>query len=81
MLTEDASFAMPPLRTWYGGSEALRGFLAGGPLSGDWRWRHVLVARQRAAGARVLLLERRGRRPTSPFALNVLTLAATGSAT
>jgi RNA polymerase sigma-70 factor (ECF subfamily) len=38
---------MPPLRTWYGGTEGLRGFLAGGPLSGDWRWRHVPV---RASG-------------------------------
>src|SRR5436309_14527356 len=32
MLAEDASFAMPPLQTWFRGREALRIFLAGWPL-------------------------------------------------
>lgn len=73
MLTEDACFSMPPLRTWYGGSEALRGFLTGGPLSGDWRWRHVLI---RASGQPALAFycwnDDAGAHLA--FALNVLTL-------
>lgn len=40
MLTEDAAIAMPPLRTWFGGSHAeFREFLALWPLSGAWGWR------------------------------------------
>ena len=34
MLAEDASFAMPPLATWFGGAEEIRMFLEGWPLSG-----------------------------------------------
>ncbi len=73
MLTADASFAMPPLRTWYGGSEALRGFLTGGPLSGDWRWRHVLV---QASGQPALAFYcwNDEAQADLAFALNVLTL-------
>jgi RNA polymerase sigma-70 factor (ECF subfamily) len=41
MLTEDAAWSMPPLTSWYGGLDAIRVFLARGPLSGDWRWRHL----------------------------------------
>jgi RNA polymerase sigma-70 factor (ECF subfamily) len=41
MLAEDAAWSMPPLPGWFTGSEALRGFMEVGPLSGDWRWRHV----------------------------------------
>src|SRR5215211_5495738 len=40
MLAEDAAWSMPPVPAWFSGHEALRGFLAFGPLSGDWRWRH-----------------------------------------
>src|SRR5439155_12232740 len=39
MLTEDATFAMPPLRTWFGGRDAIAVFLAAWPRSGAWRWR------------------------------------------
>jgi RNA polymerase sigma-70 factor, ECF subfamily len=41
MLAEDAAWSMPPLPTWFGGLDAVTGFLANGPLSGAWRWRHV----------------------------------------
>ena len=41
MLTEDAAWSMPPAATWYGGREAVTGFLVHGPLSGEWRWRHL----------------------------------------
>jgi RNA polymerase sigma-70 factor (ECF subfamily) len=77
MLTEDAAFAMPPLRTWFGGSEggheALRGFLTVGPLSGLWRWRHLAV---RANGQPALAFYAWDETAQThlPFALNVLTL-------
>jgi RNA polymerase sigma-70 factor (ECF subfamily) len=76
MLSEDATFAMPPLRTWFGGREQIAIFLAGWPLSGLWRWQ---VARTRANGQEALAFytwdeEARG---YVPFALNVLDLAGT----
>jgi RNA polymerase sigma-70 factor (ECF subfamily) len=40
MLAEDAAWSMPPLPTWFGGTEEITGFLEFGPLSGAWRWRH-----------------------------------------
>src|SRR5439155_22867744 len=43
MLTGDATSAMPPLETWFQGSDALRVFLAGWPLSGLWDWRPIRV--------------------------------------
>ena len=45
MLAEDASFAMPPLATWFGGEESIRIFLEGWPLSGAWRWRPLPCVR------------------------------------
>src|SRR5881398_2347116 len=41
MLCEDATFAMPPLASWYAGRDAIAGWAAGWPLSGAWRWRTV----------------------------------------
>jgi RNA polymerase sigma-70 factor (ECF subfamily) len=41
MLAEDAVWSMPPATVWYRGHQALTGFLEVGPLSGDWRWRHL----------------------------------------
>jgi RNA polymerase sigma-70 factor (ECF subfamily) len=73
MLTEDASFSMPPAPSWHKGREALLGFLRVGPLSGDWRWRHVLVhANGQPALAFYSWDEAEG--AFLPFALNVLTL-------
>jgi RNA polymerase sigma-70 factor (ECF subfamily) len=40
MLAEDAAWSMPPLATWYRG-ERIPDFLSAGPLSGDWKWKHV----------------------------------------
>jgi RNA polymerase sigma-70 factor (ECF subfamily) len=72
MLTEDATFAMPPLRTWYRGGD-LPGFLEVGPLSGEWRWRNVLT---QASGQPALAFYSWDEEEQSylPFALNVLTL-------
>ena len=41
ILAEDASFTMPPLQTWFAGHDGIATFLAGWPLSGQWRWRHI----------------------------------------
>ncbi len=73
MLTEDAAFAMPPLRTWYQGRAEIGLFLAGWPLSGQWRWSHV---RARANGQEALAFYSWDEHEGSylPFALNVLTL-------
>jgi RNA polymerase sigma-70 factor, ECF subfamily len=71
-LTEDATFTMPPLRSWYGGDD-LPDFLAVGPLSGEWRWRHVPV---RASGQPTLAFYSWDPEQEIylAFALNVLTL-------
>src|SRR5436305_2240081 len=73
MLTEDASFAMPPLRSWFGPRDAIATFLAGWPLSGQWDWRQV---RTRANGQPALAFYTwdPGAEAYMPFALNVLTL-------
>jgi RNA polymerase sigma-70 factor, ECF subfamily len=73
MLTDDACFAMPPLASWYRGTEALRGFLEVGPLSGEWKWRHLYV---RANGQPALAYYEWDDEAGAylPFALNVLTL-------
>jgi RNA polymerase sigma-70 factor (ECF subfamily) len=72
MLAEDASFAMPPLATWFGGEESIRIFLEGWPLSGAWRWRPLPV---RANGQPALAFYAwdEGEQAYLPFALNVLT--------
>jgi RNA polymerase sigma-70 factor (ECF subfamily) len=73
MLAEDATFAMPPLASWYRSRDGIAAWAAGWPLSGAWRWRTVLTrangqpalgfyAWDEAAGAYL------------PFALNVLSL-------
>ena len=41
MLSEDATMAMPPLPTWYGGRDAIDAFLSGWPLADGTRWRVV----------------------------------------
>jgi RNA polymerase sigma-70 factor (ECF subfamily) len=73
MLTDDATFAMPPLRTWFGGRAAVAVFLAGWPLSGAWRWRPIQV---RANGQPALAFYSwdPDQEAYLPFALNVLTL-------
>jgi RNA polymerase sigma-70 factor, ECF subfamily len=71
MLTEDATFAMPPLGTWFGGRDEIAIFLAGWPLSGQWRWRPLQV---RANGQVALAFYSwdEDEKAYMPFALNVL---------
>jgi RNA polymerase sigma-70 factor (ECF subfamily) len=73
MLAEDAAWSMPPLATWYRGHDALVGFLRIGPLSGEWRWRHLPV---RASGQAAVgcYTWREDEQAYRPFALDVLTL-------
>jgi RNA polymerase sigma-70 factor, ECF subfamily len=73
MLTEDAAFSMPPAPSWHRGTAALTAFLGVGPLSGDWRWRHIFV---RASGQPALAFYSWDEAGATylPFALNVLTI-------
>ena len=73
LLAEDAAWSMPPLPAWFSGHEALTGFLVRGPLSGDWRWRHLPVrANGQAAVASYSWYEED--KSYRPFALDVLTI-------
>jgi RNA polymerase sigma-70 factor, ECF subfamily len=73
MLAEDATFAMPPLASWFGPRDAIAAFLAGWPMSGAWRWRTVLT---RANGQPAIGFYAWDEDAAAylPFALNVLTL-------
>jgi RNA polymerase sigma-70 factor (ECF subfamily) len=73
MLTEDATFAMPPLASWYRGRDAIAQWAAGWPLSGAWRWRTVTT---RANGQLALgfYAYNDDEQSYRAFALNVLTL-------
>jgi RNA polymerase sigma-70 factor, ECF subfamily len=73
MLAEDAAWSMPPLASWYRGHEDLRGFLRVGPLSGEWRWRH-LPARASGQAAIGCYTWHEDEQAYLPFALDVLTL-------
>jgi RNA polymerase sigma-70 factor (ECF subfamily) len=68
---------MPPLPAWFSGHEALRDFMHGGPLSGEWRWRHVPAHAngQPAVGSYAWYEPDQTYRP---FALDVMTLAGDG---
>jgi RNA polymerase sigma-70 factor (ECF subfamily) len=72
MLAEDATFAMPPLASWFGGREEIAIFLASSPISGDWRWKPLRV---RANGQEALAFYSWDDDAGAylPFALNVLT--------
>jgi RNA polymerase sigma-70 factor (ECF subfamily) len=76
MLAQDATFAMPPLATWYRTREGISIWARLSPLSGAWRWRTVFT---RANGQPALAFyswdEDAG--AYLPFALNVLSLRGT----
>ncbi|MGZ4268379.1 MAG: sigma-70 family RNA polymerase sigma factor [Solirubrobacteraceae bacterium] len=73
MLTEDAAWSMPPLASWFRGRDALRVFLAMGPLSGQFRWRHVPV-RASAQAAVGCYTWHEDEQAYLPFCVDVLTL-------
>jgi RNA polymerase sigma-70 factor (ECF subfamily) len=74
MLTEEATFSMPPLDSWFGGPGGhpeLAGFLRDGPLTGDWRWKHA-VTRSNGQYALGFYCWYEPDGTHRPFALNVL---------
>ena len=79
LLAEDAAWTMPPLAGWFQGREALTGFLDDGPLSGEWRWRH-LPARANGQAAVGSYAWYPAEETFRPFALDVLTLGENGLA-
>jgi RNA polymerase sigma-70 factor, ECF subfamily len=72
MLADDAAWSMPPLPAWFQG-ESLRGFMENGPLSGEWRWRHMPTR----VNGQVAVASYAWYEPDQthrPFALDVMTL-------
>jgi RNA polymerase sigma-70 factor (ECF subfamily) len=71
LLTEDATWSMPPLPQWYRGRDAIAGFLANGPYTVEWRHRAGHANGQLAVGA----YRREGQHGTYvAYALDVLEL-------
>ena len=72
MLADDAAWSMPPASSWYRGGD-LPDFLRVGPLSGEWRWRHLAAhaSGQPAVGVYSWAEEEQA---YLPFALDVMTL-------
>jgi|SRR5215211_2614659 len=72
LLAEDAVWSMPPLPAWFTGG-TLRDFMKFGPLSGEWKWKHVLgqANGQPAVGSYAWYEPDQTYRP---FALDVLTI-------
>ena len=54
LLTEDATWSMPPLLNWYGGHEAIAGFLRDGPFTVEWQHRPARANGQLAVGCYAL---------------------------
>jgi RNA polymerase sigma-70 factor, ECF subfamily len=73
LLVGDASFAMPPLATWYTPRDSIERWARDFPLSGAWRWRAVPV-RANAQLALAFYAHDEQAGTHLPFALNVLTL-------
>ena len=71
MLTEDATWSMPPIPTWFRGLESVREWLVRDPLSV--RWRH-LPARANGQLAVGCYLFDSGRDSYAPAVIDVLTL-------
>jgi RNA polymerase sigma-70 factor (ECF subfamily) len=73
LLAEDATFAMPPLSTWYTPRDSIAAWARETSLSGAWRWRVVLTR----ANAQPALAFYAWDGPSGaylPFALNVLSV-------
>jgi RNA polymerase sigma-70 factor (ECF subfamily) len=71
MLAEDATFAMPPLSTWFAGREAIAQWAAKEPMSGLYRWRALPVRANEQLALGYYSEDDDG--GWVPFALNVLT--------
>ncbi|HVX47569.1 MAG TPA: sigma factor-like helix-turn-helix DNA-binding protein, partial [Mycobacteriales bacterium] len=73
LLVQDATFAMPPLSTWYGSRDAIAVWARTSSLSGDWQWK-VIPTRANAQPALAFYSWNETAAVYEPFALNVLTL-------
>jgi RNA polymerase sigma-70 factor, ECF subfamily len=73
LLTADASFAMPPLATWYAPREAIAIWAREVSLSGSWRWKAILT-RANAQPALAFYAWDEIAGAHLPFAVNVLSL-------
>jgi RNA polymerase sigma-70 factor (ECF subfamily) len=71
MLAEDATFAMPPMSTWYRTREGIRIWASLSPMTGEWRWKAVL-AQANGQPALAFYAWDEPSRTYLPFALNVL---------
>ena len=75
LLTEDATFAMPPLRTWYTPRALIASWARAFSMSGAWRWRPLLT-QANAQPALAFYAWDDSQAAYLPFALNVLSLRA-----
>jgi RNA polymerase sigma-70 factor, ECF subfamily len=73
LLAEDATFAMPPLATWYTPRDTIATWADAFPMSGTWRWRAVLTSAN-AQPALAFYAWDESEAAYLPFALNVLSL-------
>jgi RNA polymerase sigma-70 factor (ECF subfamily) len=73
LLVEDATFAMPPLATWYTPRETIAQWARESSLSGAWRWKPVLTEAN-AQPALGFYCWDEAAQAYLPFALNVLTV-------
>jgi RNA polymerase sigma-70 factor (ECF subfamily) len=73
LLVRDATFAMPPLTTWYTPRESIAIWARESSLSGAWRWK-ALGSRANAQPALAFYAWDQSAGAYLPFALNVLTL-------
>jgi RNA polymerase sigma-70 factor, ECF subfamily len=71
LLTDDVTWSMPPIPTWYGGKEAVTAFLVEYPMRERWRHRITIANGQPAVGG---YLWDAGRQAYMAKVLDVLTL-------
>jgi RNA polymerase sigma-70 factor, ECF subfamily len=77
MLAEDATFAMPPLATWYTPRDTIVSWAGKSAMSGVWKWKGVLT-RANAQPALAFYAWDDSEGAYLPFALNVLSLRDDG---
>ena len=73
LLVQDATFAMPPLATWYTPRDTIATWAGNSAMSGTWKWRGVLT-RANAQPALAFYSWDDSAGAYLPFALNVLSL-------
>ena len=72
LLAEDVAWSMPPLASWFRGLADVRGFLAGGPLNGEWRWKRLATTANGQPTAAAYIWDDE-EQAYLPFALDVIT--------